>query len=93
MALTSSKTDLEQKLDDCIMSALDALLRNYPASDEFNAIYQEVSVSFPYKIHILHLNLPENVHKIKYKSIYSCHTLFIHRFERKRSEKAVLLAN
>uniref|UniRef100_A0A336LJZ7 CSON006036 protein n=1 Tax=Culicoides sonorensis TaxID=179676 RepID=A0A336LJZ7_CULSO len=39
--MTTLKADLENKLDKCIMSALDSLLRNYTASDEFMAIYQE----------------------------------------------------
>lgn len=42
MSLGASKADLELKLDDCIMRALDSLLKNSPASDEFMAIFQAV---------------------------------------------------
>ncbi|XP_063708098.1 augmin complex subunit dgt6 [Culicoides brevitarsis] len=41
MSNATLKADIELKLDECITAALDSLLKNYPPTDEFKAIFQE----------------------------------------------------
>lgn len=80
MSLRSSKADLELKLDECIMSALDCLLRNFWATDEFMAIYQEVSgfhPAFSFTLHVTSFYFQKMFIKSNTKAfIYVTHYLF-----------------
>lgn len=75
MSLACSKADLEVKLDESIMNALESLLRNYPASNEFMAIFQEV---FKFLACFVSIYLPFNLHLFQKMFIKSNTKAFIH---------------
>lgn len=79
MSFGSSKADLELKLDECITSALESLLKNYPASEEFMSIFQEVSSLFCFLLPTFYLNFSFSLYKYLQKMFIKSNTkAFIH---------------